>query len=120
MTYQFRLREEPFDFSSEFDEYEGGLLEREPEFEPEFDETALADFEEEEEARRGPRAAGSTIRGRTPPMQLRLPPPRSRRPPRTIIRPWRVSAGVIHEPVTCICPEPSCPEHGEEYIRWVQ
>ncbi|MGH7771447.1 MAG: peptidoglycan-binding domain-containing protein, partial [Candidatus Binatia bacterium] len=120
MTYQFRLREEPFDFSSEFDEYEGGLLEREPEFEPEFDETALADFEEEEEARRGPRAAGSTIRGRTPPMQLRLPPPRSRRPPRTIIRPWRVSAGVIHEPVTCICPEPTCPEHGEEYIRWVQ
>jgi hypothetical protein len=56
MTYQFRLREEPSDFSSEFDEYEGGLLEREPEFEPESDEFEMifSDLEQEEEARRGP------------------------------------------------------------------
>ncbi|MGH9891024.1 MAG: D-Ala-D-Ala carboxypeptidase family metallohydrolase, partial [bacterium] len=112
MTYQFRLRKEPFDFSYEFDDYENGLLQSDPEF---------ADLEEEEEARQGPRAAGSTIRGHTPPVQLRRPPPRRRRPPRTIIRPWRrVSGGVIHEPSPCTCPEQTCPQHGSEYIRWVQ
>ena len=97
-------------------------MEREQEFEPESDEfeTAFADLEEEEEARRGARAAGSGIWGRTPPMQLRFPPPRRRRPPRTIIRPWRVSAGVIDEPSICTCPEQSCPQHDSEYIRWVQ
>lgn len=122
MTYQFRLLEEPFDFSSEFDEYEGGLLESEPEFEPETDEFEMifSDLEEEEEARRSPRAPGSTIRGRTPPGQLRRAPPRRRRPPRTIIRPWRGSAVVIHEPSPCTCPEQTCPQHGSEYIRWVQ
>ncbi len=122
MTYQLRLREEPSDFSSEFDEYEGGLLEGEPEFEPESDEfeAAFADLEEEEEAGRGARAAGSRIGGHTPPMQLRFPAPRRRRLPRTTIRPWRVSAGVIDEPSICICPEQTCPQHGSEYIRWVQ
>ena len=48
------------------------------------------------------------------------PPLRHPRPPRTIIRPWRVSGGVIHEPSTCTCPELACPQHGSEYIRWVQ
>ncbi|MGH9963180.1 MAG: hypothetical protein ACREBC_39690, partial [Pyrinomonadaceae bacterium] len=75
MTYQLRLREEPFDFSNEFNDYENGLLESDPGFEPESEglEPAFADLEKEEEARGGPRAAGSTIRSRTPPMRLRLP-----------------------------------------------
>jgi hypothetical protein len=114
MTYDLRLREEPFEFSCELDNCNVGLFEPELELEPEFDEleTEFADFEEEEEISRGPRGAGPVSRGRP---QLRHP-----RSPRTIIRPWRVSGGLIHEPSTCTCPELTCPQHGSEYIRWVQ
>ena len=114
MTYDLRLREEPFDFSYELDNYNIGLFEPELELEPEFDElqTQFADFEGEEEISRGPRGASPVSRGR--------PPLRHPRPPRTIIRPWRASGGVIHEPLTCICPELTCPQHGSECIRWVQ
>lgn len=107
MTYQFRLRKEPFDFSYEFDDYENGLFESALELEPEFD-----DLEGEEEIRRRPRVVDPISRSR--------PPPHHRRPPRTIIRPWRVSAGVVYEPSICTCPEQTCPQHGSEYIRWVQ
>jgi hypothetical protein len=99
------LKEKPFDFFYEFDDYENGLLESDPELELDFDEfeTEFDDLEEEEEVSRRPCAAGAGGRSC---------PPRCR----TTIRPWRVLAGAIDEPLTRTCPGQTCPQHSSAYI----
>jgi peptidoglycan hydrolase-like protein with peptidoglycan-binding domain len=122
----FSFQEEPFEFDHEFEqeeETEFGQENFDSELELELNELdmALQELEAEEEI-----GGRSRVSVRPPPPSLRpRPQPAGRRPPAYRPRPSRVirrhpRSVFVDEPVTCICPEKTCPQHGTEYIRWVQ
>jgi V8-like Glu-specific endopeptidase len=126
----FQKKQEFFEQDSELEDYEDSeILENDFELDLESDELDMSpqDLEAEEEIGQRSRAPLHPLRTRPLPLRplrprpqppARRPPAYRPKPPRAIRRhPRSVSVG---EPVTCICPEKTCPEHGTEYIRWVQ
>ena len=117
----------------ELEEYEDEeMLGIDPELDLEWDELDLSHQELEAEAEIGRRSrmpfrpAPRSPRSRPMPQRSLRPRPQSaaRRNPQHRLKPRRVirhpRSVLTHEPVTCICPERTCPQHGTEYIRWVQ
>ncbi|MGH8549554.1 MAG: peptidoglycan-binding domain-containing protein [Methylococcales bacterium] len=95
------FEEEATDSFSELDEYSDHECESCGEFDPEFDETEVM------RGRRVPNRAFRTRQG------MRRPRFRPR-----VIR--RRPGAIFSEPSICTCPAPHCPQHGSEYVRWVQ
>ncbi|MGH8497423.1 MAG: peptidoglycan-binding domain-containing protein [Methylococcales bacterium] len=99
------FEEEAINSFSELDEYSNHECESCAEVEPEFDE---AEWEAEVMRNRGfPNRAFRTRQG--------MHRPRFR--PR-VIRRW--PGAIFSDPSICTCPAPRCPQHGSEYVRWVQ
>jgi hypothetical protein len=126
----FQKKQEFFEQDSELEDYEDSeILENDFELDLESDELDMSpqDLEAEEEIGQRSRVPLRPLRTRPLPLRplrprpqpaARRPPAYRPKPPRAIRRhPRSVS---VDEPVTCICPEKTCPEHGTEYIRWVQ
>jgi hypothetical protein len=118
------FQERFFEHDPELEDYEDNeILGNDSELDLELDELDVMPQEFEAEGEIGQR---SRLPFRPSPRSLRPRPqsaarrqPAYRPKPRRVIR--RHPRSVFpHEPVTCICPEKTCPEHGTEYIRWVQ
>jgi Putative peptidoglycan binding domain len=126
----FQKKQEFFEQGSELEDYEDSeILENYSELDLESDELDVSpqDLEAEEEIGQRSRVPLHPLRTRPLPSRpLRpRPQPAARRPPAYRPKPPRAirrhpRSVFVDKPVTCICPEPTCPEHGTEYIRWVQ
>lgn len=126
----FQKKQEFFEQGSELEDYEDSEnLENDFELDLELDELDLSPQELEAEEEIGQRLRVPLRPPRTRPLSPRpvrpRPQPAGRRPPAYRPKPPRAirrhpRSVSVDEPVTCICPEKTCPEHGTEYIRWVQ
>ncbi|CAA9891952.1 hypothetical protein METHB2_530027 [Candidatus Methylobacter favarea] len=133
MKYALNLEPEALDDYSELDEFE----DEETDSFQELDENTEHECEScakfnpkydgsewEAEVMRGRRVPQRSLRTRpvrtprvrTPRVRTRPGMRRPRFRPRVIRRPVQVIGG----PSVCNCPAPNCPQHGSEYVRWVQ